>query len=295
MRGWLWVTALILTVAAAGWQRRTGPSYPVRIAIPLADSALAVTLPRSSPTTSAPRITVPVRAGAGVLRWRRYPTDEPFAALPLRPDADHLVAGLPIQPPAGKVEYFLELETAAGTLRAPATTVILRFHGPVPAPVLVAHIAVMFLALLTGVRAALAAALATGEERALTLVTLAGLTLGGLVLGPITQAYAFGAWWTGVPFGWDLTDNKTLVMWIGWAMAAVVAARRPRALRGAVIAAAILMLAVYVIPHSVRGSQLDYTRLPKATDVRQPARGTGRVVVRRKPGADHQPSVPGTA
>lgn len=141
---------------------------------------------------------------------------------------------------------------------------ILRFHGPVPAPVLTAHIAVMFLAMLVGVRAALAAAFGTGEERGLTLITLAGLTLGGLMLGPITQEYAFGAYWTGVPFGWDLTDNKTLVMWIGWAAAGLAAARRWRAARGAVIAAAVLMLVVYVIPHSVRGSQLDYTRMPAA-------------------------------
>jgi hypothetical protein len=30
------------------------------------------------------------------------------------------------------------------------------------------------------------------------------------------------------------------------------------------MSAAVLMLAVYVIPHSVRGSQLDYTRMPAA-------------------------------
>jgi hypothetical protein len=256
----------MLTVAAAGWQRRTGPSYPVRVELPVADPAPPVRLPRSSPTTSAPRIVLPAwdDHAAGVLRWRRYPTDEAFGVIPLQRDADRLVAELPVQPPAGKVEYFLELTTADDTRRVPDATVILRFHGPVPAPVLIAHIAVMFLAMLVGVRAALAAAFGTGEERGLTVITLAGLTLGGLMLGPITQEYAFGAYWTGVPFGWDLTDNKTLVMWIGWAAAGLAAARRWRAARGAVIAAALLMLVVYVIPHSVRGSQLDYTRMPAA-------------------------------
>jgi hypothetical protein len=266
MRGWLWVAALVLTLLAARWQERTGPSYPKHTKIPLPDSALAVSLPRTSSTNAPPRIEVPAWDGAvGVLRWRRYPSDDPFANIPLRRDAERLVAALPIQPPAGKVAYYLELATTDGTVRVPDVgTVVLRFHGPVPLPVLVTHIVVMFLSMTVGVRAACAAAFATGEQRALTLITLAGLTLGGLILGPLTQKYAFGAYWTGVPFGWDLTDNKTLIMWIGWAVAAVAVARRHRAARSAIIGAALLMLAVYVIPHSVQGSELDYSKLPEA-------------------------------
>jgi hypothetical protein len=53
-------------------------------------------------------------------------------------------------------------------------------------------------------------------------------------------------------------------MWIGWAVAGIAVARRLRSARVAVIVATGLMLAMYLIPHSVRGSQLDYTRLPAA-------------------------------
>jgi hypothetical protein len=115
------------------------------------------------------------------------------------------------------------------------------------------------------VRAGLGALVRPGDPARLTWITLAGLTLGGLLLGPLTQGYAFGALWTGVPFGWDLTDNKTLVMWIGWAAAAVALRRGRPASRALVVLAAGLMLAVYVIPHSVKGSQLDYTRPPDAS------------------------------
>ena len=42
-----------------------------------------------------------------------------------------------------------------------------------------------------------------------------------MILGPIVQYYAFGDLWTGIPFGWDLTDNKTLIALIFWILAVV--------------------------------------------------------------------------
>lgn len=266
----LWIAAVVLTLTAAGWQRRTGPSYPYRSAIVAGGTARPVSLARSNPTSSGARVAVPApAAGAGgTLHWRRYPTNDSFAVLQLRPEGGELVAALPVQPPAGKVEYYLELQAGAEGVRLPAKageTVILRYHGPVPPIVLIPHIVVMFLAMLIGVRAGLAAVFNAPEHRTLALITLAGLTLGGLVLGPITQHYAFGAFWTGIPWGWDLTDNKTLLMWLGWAVVGVAILRQWRATRWLVVCAMVLMVAVYVVPHSLRGSQLDYgSQLPPA-------------------------------
>lgn len=269
----LWIAAVFLTVFAAGWQRRTGPSYPFRTAIAVGGTELPVRLSRSNPTSSGARIAVPTPAGVagGTLYWRRYPTSDPFTALPLQSEGTELVATLPIQPPAGKVEYYLELQAGAEPVRVPAKadeTVILRYHGQVPPVVLIPHIVVMFLAMLIGVRAGLAAVFDAPEHRRLALIALAGLTLGGLILGPITQKYAFGAFWTGVPWGWDLTDNKTLLMWLGWAVAGVAVVRQSRATRWLVVFATVLMVAVYLVPHSLRGSQLDYTSKPVPTQTR---------------------------
>jgi len=109
--------------------------------------------------------------------------------------------------------------------------------------------------------------------------TLVGITLGGLVLGPIVQKYAFDAFWTGWPLGGDLTDNKTAAMWLAWAAALAVRGRRPdpadRVARWSTVLAALVMIAVYCVPHSLLGSQLDYGRAQKgraATD----ATTTGR-------------------
>jgi hypothetical protein len=102
-----------------------------------------------------------------------------------------------------------------------------------------------------------------------------------MILGPIVQKYAFGAFWTGFPLGYDLTDNKTLLMWLVWVGACGAlglrgaGTRRERAGRAAVVLATILMLAVYLVPHSLRGSQLDYERLEQGVDPADAIR-TGR-------------------
>ncbi len=54
------------------------------------------------------------------------------------------------------------------------------------------------------------------------------MTVGGLILGPVVQKHAFGAFWTGIPFGYDLTDNKTLLMWMVWLVACAVLSREDR-------------------------------------------------------------------
>ena len=269
----LWTAAVVVMLAAAVWQWRSGPSYPYRTKVALGGLEMLVSLPRSHSTASPARVAVqgPHARGAGTLHWRCFRSDGPYAAPPLRPEGGELAAELPDFPPAGKVEYYVDLTDGSDSIRIPhaaGATVVLRYLGPVPAAVLIPHIAVMFLAMLIGVRAGLAAALDTPEHRTLAAVTLAGLTLGGLILGPITQKYAFGAFWTGVPFGWDLTDNKTLVMWTGWAAAGVALARHRHVSRWLVVLAAALMVTVYVVPHSVRGSALDCTSLPPATRLR---------------------------
>jgi hypothetical protein len=217
----------------------------------------AYSLPRSHVTTSGAPIAVPAAAPAGVLHWRRFPLDEPYRAVPLVRAGDTLRAVLPAQPAAGKVEYFLELH-GRDTLRVPAAeTVVLRYRGEVPASALVPHVLLMFLSMLVALRAGLGAALGR-DEPWLAWATLAGFTVGGMIFGPIVQKHAFGAYWTGVPFGWDLTDNKTLIMWLAWLAAVLVPTARPRARRTLVVAAAVLTIVVYLIPHSVQGSQLDY-------------------------------------
>jgi hypothetical protein len=74
------------------------------------------------------------------------------------------------------------------------------------------------------------------------------------------QKFAFGAFWTGFPFGADLTDNKTMVALIGWIIA-LIAGRKSKSPRSWYLGAAILLLVVFLIPHSLLGSELDYSEV----------------------------------
>jgi hypothetical protein len=78
------------------------------------------------------------------------------------------------------------------------------------------------------------------------------------------QWYGFGAWWTGVPFGWDLTDNKTLVAAVAWLWAAF-RMRGGGSARTAIMLAAVTTLVVFLIPHSAWGSELKWDSAPSGT------------------------------
>jgi len=129
----------------------------------------------------------------------------------------------------------------------------------VPGWILIPHIALMFLFMLFSVRIFLSAAFGFEPVRHSVPATVVFLVLGGFLFGPLTQYYAFGQAWTGFPNGRDLTDNKTLVMLVFW-LVALWATLKAKAARFWLIAAFAVTAAVYFVPHSLFGSELDYAK-----------------------------------
>lgn len=86
-------------------------------------------------------------------------------------------------------------------------------------------------------------------------VTIIFLIIGGFILGPIVQKYSFGQFWTGWPLGEDMTDNKVLFALIAYMVAWFL--RKKSYGKWLAIGAAMVMMAVYLIPHSMNGSELD--------------------------------------
>jgi hypothetical protein len=259
-----WIAAFILTVILALFQRMTGPSHPKRgEALTPDGTEIRFRLPRSHGGEGglAVNLVVPESIGHGSLEWRRYPTSEPWSSVAMSRTGDgRLGATVPHQPPAGKVEYRLVLDTTGGEVLIPADeAVVARFRASVPAWVLIPHILAMFGSMLVATWVLLEVLRpSTPDPRRQVVIAMALLVVGGLFLGPVVQKFAFGAYWTGWPFGHDLTDNKTLIACIAW-LPATILAMRGRRLLAAVVVGWIVMMGVFLIPHSFRGSEMDWS------------------------------------
>ena len=108
----LWVIAIVISLATAVYQRKTGPTYPVSEKVTLGDHEIGLLLERSHAGPGDQMISVAIEdtSVTGDLLWRRYPTREVFTSTPMHWEENHLVASLPHQPPAGKLEYRLHLQ-----------------------------------------------------------------------------------------------------------------------------------------------------------------------------------------
>lgn len=256
----IWFLAFLVTVASAIYQRRTGPTYPLRGRVEAGGVSLKFELPRSAETSADCEISVTVSASevTGRILYKRSKTSEAWSETPMTRRGDRLVGFLPKQPAAGKLDYRVVLTHGGRNVPlADGKPVVIRFKGHVPLSLLLAHVLVMFAAMLLSTRAGLASLDKKDHPRLFGAWTLLFLFLGGFVLGPVVQKLAFGSWWTGVPFGWDLTDNKTLIALVIW-IVAMAAGRKGRGARGWIFAASVLMLIVFLIPHSLLGSEIKY-------------------------------------
>ncbi|MEI8201494.1 MAG: hypothetical protein WCH34_00665 [Bacteroidota bacterium] len=258
----LWVVAVVFTLLFLVYQRWTGPTYPVSGHFQYANTEVKYKLLRTSDAAADQEVKVmaPGNVIKGKFEFRRFHSNDTLSTVEMMRSGDTLIGMVPHQAPAGKVSYQIKLYTDAdpnGMYIKPEPTVI-RFKGPVPIWVLLPHIILIFGAFLFSTRTGLSAMVKGKNTFAYSVVTLICLTIAGGILGPVMQKYAFGAFWTGWPFGHDLTDNKTAVAMLFWIIAIVKMWKNRENKKWAIIASVVLIL-VYLIPHSVLGSEIDYT------------------------------------
>lgn len=259
-----WVISLIWTLAVLVFQRVTGPTYPLSGTANLGEKKIQFRLQRSHAGSSDHIVTVkvPLRAIQGKIRWKHYKADGPWQEVPMKIVTDapplRLEGSLPHQPPAGKLVYFVHLshdrERVSLTGDKP---VVIRFRGRVPAYGLHPHIALLVFSFWFGTLAFLEALVKGARTYLFAVLTTVCFLVGGMIFGPLIQYYAFGQWWTGFPLGHDLTDTKSLASFVIWLLA--IWRGRTSHLRAWVFVAYLLLMAIYLIPHSVWGSELLYT------------------------------------
>ncbi len=259
----LWIIALIITVTLAIYQKRTGPTYPVSGHININGTIIDYTFERSHGGPGDQEVSIYVEGNRDVeayLVFKRFKVKEKWTEIKMRKIGKNLTAFLPHQPPAGKIEYYVKVKVGDKFYSLPAKSVVTRFKGGVPIYILLPHIIFMFVSILIAVRIGLALIFKEPYKN-LMLICTGTLFVGGLILGPVVQKFAFGQLWTGIPFGWDLTDNKTLIAFLFW-LIAIAFTRREYSKRSVVATgiAVTVMFLIYLIPHSVWGSEFDYSK-----------------------------------
>jgi hypothetical protein len=253
-----WTLAVIITFAAIIYQRKTGPTYDKKVSATIENVVYNFKLVRSHGGESDCKIqlAVPDPEVTGKLMYKLYPTKNEWTTVDFTREGENLTAFLPKLPPAGKYEYKVSLfKNNSEYALNKSEPVIIRFKGHVPGFVLIPHIIFMFFAMFLGNVAGIMAFFKHAKFRFYGTLTVIFLFIGGMILGPIVQKYAFGEFWAGIPFAWDLTDNKTLVSFLFWGVAWIMNRKKERPVY--TIVASIVMILVYSIPHSMHGSQLD--------------------------------------
>lgn len=276
----IWILAVFLAIAAMIYQRSTGPTYEFKGSLEHNGESKKYELLRSHETTDGAKIALPYFDGVeykATLNYKRYQTKDALTYLDFQLDENNqYTAQLPVQPAAGKMEYFITGSIDGKEFNIPEKgedAIVLRYKDPVSDYILIPHVIMMIIAIIFGIRACLSAIFGESSMRKWTVVAFSAMTVGGMMLGPLVQKSAFGEYWTGFPYGGDFTDNKTLIMWIAWALALAIIGFKPKKKEGvsrAVVAmAAVVMTVVYLIPHSMGGSTLNYDAVDQGIDPKE--------------------------
>ena len=268
--------AVVVTLLVVFAARYFGPNRSYRVETAVDGVRLSHEAPRSH-TGEGPAVlrlevkgegTTPVRV---VLATRIQGTETWTTRPPAREEAAPgggkgkvLVFEVPHQPPTTRVYYRFEARAGDGPPvmleRRPGEPMMVKFKDPVPAWVVAPHVLCMFGGFFFLVWSAFLLVFRSPDDPPGAAVRPARLAwlimfLGGVPFGIAMNWYAFHVYWEAFPFGKDVTDNKTQVALVVWGAAALFLAKTKgegKASRAFAVAMALIVLAVYLIPHSAQ-------------------------------------------
>ncbi len=268
----LWVITIVITLSAMIYQRATGPTKPKSVDVELDGQHYDFKLLRTMEIGSPCNVDLQIedKDVVATMEYRLYRTNNPWQKVEMKRVASKKRAFfgegkeievcrymLPEQAAAGKIEYKINLTKGIKTMSlTPDAPVVVRWKGFVPRYILIPHVIAMILSLFFATRAGVEAIAGGPKAFNYARITVITLAIGGLMLGPLVQKYAFGDYWTGWPFGGDWTDNKTIVSWVFWLIAMIVLRKKPENKIWPTIAMLVLF-SIYLIPHSMGGSELN--------------------------------------
>jgi hypothetical protein len=215
----------------------------------------------------------PVQRAALVVRWICPPSNEIRTRTMLEIGTGLYEGYLPELAKGTKIKYWITASNDAGArVRVPGdpgSFGVLRYKGKASKIVIGAHVAFMFGAFFFMAMSFLAAIeILRGREDKRNAVRAARWAIvtsfvGGWPLGFLLNYQTFGMLWEGFPFGHDITDNKTQVIFILW-LASLLLVRGSfagggeekdrlgrKAFAWAVVACFVVSLALFILPHSI--------------------------------------------
>ncbi|MBL7191832.1 hypothetical protein ISS30_09050 [bacterium] len=241
------------------------------------DEKLTVTfIPEKDGRVNVPHLIL-VKAESGipgdsVLVSIHYYRDEEFHTIPLEPLRGTQYHGAEI-PPAGlgqRTYYYIEASTISGgkiILPESASFVFttgydyykVRWEGKASYLLLLLHIFLMIAAIFLLIHALYYALyfLQAGDKykHLVKCVDWGTITffITGFPIGWVIEKQVLGNYWEGIPFGWDITDSKTLFIFLYWIIFIILRRTGKIAERGFALSAVIgviFTVIMFLIPHS---------------------------------------------
>ena len=251
----LFVFSFFLTVFFSVYQRVTGPTHPFFAKLKVLEKEYKLKFPRSQNTGEDAKIVLPIdeKLIRAELYFKNISEDGDWERVEFKREGKELYATLKTLPPAGKYHYYVKIYYFERQVQIPDKPISIRFKGKVPDLILIIHILIIFTGFLLSIYTGLYTYFYEIKIK-LILFTFILFFIGAGVLGPIVQYYAFGQFWTGFPWGKDLTDNKGLILIIFWGVAYFKARKGKGKLW--VYIAFLFSILTFFIPHSMWGSEL---------------------------------------
>lgn len=264
----LWIISLLLTVAIVYYQSATGPGKPVKVEKEFENQRFSFKLPCASDKADDEIIAIEVPVGSltntftGIIKYKSLNSNDFWVSDTMHwEEGRRIVAIIPHQQPSEKIMYELYFLKENNLVKMTEYPVVLTFRGKVPGYIFLPYLLLIFLGILFSTRTGFEALFDGTKTYRYSFLTLVLLFIGGGILGVFVQKYAFNTYWIGWPFGHDLSNTKIFVSLVFWFVTFFKLARDKNKKWWPVIAAVMLLL-VFLIPHSILGSEIDYTQLP---------------------------------
>ena len=261
--------AVILTIVLLGIARRISTRHPSDFSQQIGD----VTASHTTVTEDfgdGPVLDVQLSSPTGLTALVFYSETDggPYVSDTLTGTSDGFTGVLPVLQKGSKWFYHIVILKGEKSVAVfpPYGNQFIKFKGHVPPHVLIPHIFCMFAIVFFGLLTVFSAFDLTRGKGDLKkslrylLLTIIFAFIGGFPLGYYVAYLAFGVGWGGIPFGWDITDNKTVLLFVFWLVTLILARRGLKGESMAISENTYLILTVvslavtiftFMIPHSI--------------------------------------------